>query len=111
MKIRPIAAACLAQRRRCSLIVSAGLVLIVATEVMAWTQFQGDAGHSGYVPTYATPYTSTPTWTLHTLNFYDPTPATRFNPGIASDGQRVFVRWAGYLYNVSGLPRYSASAS
>lgn len=49
------------------------------------------------------PQQTVPTWTYKTINFLDPTPATRFATGIASDGQNVFISWVGSPSTVNGV--------
>ena len=76
---------------------------IATPTIAAWTQFQGDAGHTGYAVSSGVPQLTLPTWTVTTVRFFDPTPAVRFYPGIASDGQNVFVSWLGNPSTVSGV--------
>jgi hypothetical protein len=69
----------------------------------SWSQFQGNAAHTGYVNATSVPLQTTPTWTFNTIRFFDPTPAVYFVPGIASDGKNVFLSWGGSPATVGGV--------
>lgn len=69
----------------------------------AWSQFQGNAQHTGYVSMSGVPQQSVPNWTAETVPFMDPTPAVRFTPGIASDGDSVFISWVGSPSTINGV--------
>ena len=104
MEFHPVARPNLGRGPRCVMVLSPGLVLLLATHAVAsWSQFQGNAGHTGYVPTSGLPQQTTPTWTFRTISFLDPTPAVQFSPGIASDGENVFVSWLGSPSTVNGV--------
>jgi hypothetical protein len=68
-----------------------------------WSQFQGNAAHTGYVSATSVPLQTTPNWTFKTIRFFDPTPAVSFVPGIASDGENVFLSWRGSPSTVAGV--------
>jgi PQQ-like domain len=103
MKFHPVARLSLGRFPRCSRLLSLGLVLFFAAHAVAWNQFQGNAGHTGYAPASGVPQLETPTWTHKSIRFLDPTPATRFTPGIASDGENVFLSWHGWPSAVNGV--------
>jgi hypothetical protein len=68
-----------------------------------WSQFQGNAAHTGYVNATSVPLLTAPNWTFKTIRFFDPTPAVSFVPGIASDGENVFLSWRGSPSTVAGV--------
>jgi hypothetical protein len=74
-----------------------------------WSQYQGNAGHTGYAPSCCLPAETTPNWTVRTVAFKDPTPAYRFTPGVASDGDKLFVSWLGHPATVNGVSALSIS--
>jgi hypothetical protein len=74
-----------------------------AANVAVWTQYQGNAGHTGYVPGNGLPASTAPTWSFETVRFFDPTPALQFAPGVASDGKNVFLSWVGQSEGVNGM--------
>lgn len=89
--------------RSLPILFSLGLLLAPRFAAAEWSQFQGNAGHTGYAPSCCLPTQTTPNWTVRTVAFKDPTPAYRFTPGVASDGDKLFVSWLGHPSTINGV--------
>ncbi len=66
------------------------LALPSGTTHASWTQFQGNAGHTGVVPGAFNPLNTTFAWSLDAASL---SPGAAFTPGLASDDSQIFLSW------------------
>ncbi|MEZ6190026.1 MAG: PQQ-binding-like beta-propeller repeat protein [Phycisphaerales bacterium] len=72
------------------MIITSGVLVTAASCLASWTQFQGNAAHTGDVPGFIDPALISHRWSLNATDIAE---NASFTPGLASDDTQLFLTW------------------